>query len=97
MSPSKCRDCGKKRLVWVTASNGQNVLYELGPPHFVRCPNKDGPGDYQAAHSENALVAIEALRGLGLLMREAKELLKDIPEGEPTDMVLAALKKKGAG
>jgi hypothetical protein len=89
-----CRDCGKKRLVWVETSKG-HVLYELGAPHFVRCPNKNGAADYVPAYSENALTAIEALRRLEILERDAKKMLEGVPEGEPADMVLAALKRKG--
>lgn len=90
-----CRDCCRQRLVWVTVGNGRHVLYELGAPHFVHCPKKNGAGDYQSAHSENALVAIEALRALGLLVREAKDMLKDVPEAEPDVMLLAVLQKMG--
>lgn len=91
----ECRDCHKKRLVWVTSAAGRHVLYELGAPHFVRCPNKNGEADYVPAYSENAQIAIQALQTLDYLARDAKKMLEDIPEGEPDAMVLAALKRKG--
>jgi hypothetical protein len=100
-----CRDCGKKRLVWVTTDNGEDVLYELGAPHFVHCPatRKNGAkaprqprksGDSPATEAHE--LAVAGLMALRYKVTEARDMLKDIPEGEPAEMVKRALQKMGA-
>lgn len=93
---TKCRDCGKKRLVWVTAGNGKSVLYELGPPHFVRCPKHIAASAKKAgAASANpdAADAVLALEGLGIKEREAKRFVGAGP-GDTETLIREALNRR---
>lgn len=96
MTNPVCRDCGKE-CVWGKTKAGARILYDLGPPHFVRCLAKNGVKPKKAPSGGHPLTKAEEasvmLREMGY--KDAKDLLRDIPEGEPADMVLAALKRKG--
>lgn len=103
-----CPDgCGKEHLVWVQAKSGDWVLYELGPPHFVRCkkrPKKDGQPSKESARSVRSAATEEAVAGLvrlGIKLPLAQEV---VAEAKATDIegilreafkALDALARKG--
>jgi hypothetical protein len=103
MTNPVCRDCGKE-CVWGKTKDGKPILYDLGPPHFVRCPAKNG-ATAQRQPSKSPLggatdEAVTALRSLGYLKREAVAMLARVPAaviaaGDVAQIVTEALKGKG--
>lgn len=98
----ECRDCGSKDVAYRIGKNGKPYLIDTKRPHF--CPKRaKGSGPATAAKvarqpgdSDSYRDAKLGLMALRYKPTEAEELLQDIPEGAPEDMVLAALKKQGA-
>ncbi len=101
-----CRDCGEP----IQFLEGDRRPYDLTPRvHYANpvhiAAKRQGKAPSAAQNGSRGpsvpgkpafKVALELLIDMQYKKAEAKELLRDIPEGEPTDMVLAALKRKGA-
>ncbi len=104
---TECRDCHLKNLEWGKTKDGKPMLYEVRRiPHFAVCKAKTRQGKVPGAAKNGSrgpsVPGKPGFKGaLGLLIdmnykrAEAKELLRDIPEGPAETMVLAALKRKG--
>jgi hypothetical protein len=96
-----CRDCGEP----IQFLDGDKRPYDLTPRiHYankihIAAVRKNGAKPKKvkapAASSEREL-ALAGLMALRYKVTEAREMLEDIPEGEPEAMVLAALTKLGA-
>ena len=101
MSNPVCRDCGlSEDLEWGKTKAGKPILMQVRRiPHLVLCPaKKNGAKPKRAARAAPDAIAESAklLRDMNYTKAEAEAMLKDIPEAEPEDMVLAAITKKGA-
>jgi hypothetical protein len=96
-----CPHCGLEGLELATGKNGRPYLVQVRRiPHIALCaarkktgkkpkagpaPQPEGPGWVDA---KLGLVA------LGYKHGEAKDMLEGVPEGEPDDMIRAALQKE---
>jgi hypothetical protein len=97
-----CGDCGlAEDLEWNTTKAGKSYLVQVRRiPHHVICPAKKNgakPKKAKAVVTNAVAKSAKLLRDMQYTAAEAQAMLKDIPEAEPEDMVLAALTKMGAG
>jgi hypothetical protein len=97
----KCRDCGES----IQFLDGDKRPYDLTPRihyankiHIAAVRKNGAPTRRQSRKSGDspAPYAAKLLRDMNYTKAEAADMLKDIPEGAPEDMVLAALTKMGA-
>lgn len=99
MSNPVCQACGSTDVAVRMGKNGKPYLIDTRRPHFCPKRPKNGAKPKKAklpAASPERELAVAGLMALQYKVTEAKEMLKDIPEGKPNHMVLAALRKKGA-
>jgi hypothetical protein len=107
MTNPVCRDCGRAEdLEWGKTKAGKPILMQRRlVPHFALCPahiaavRKNGaPARRQSRKSGDspAPYAAKLLRDMNYTKAEAADMLRDVPEGEPEAMVLAALTRMGA-
>lgn len=108
---TKCRDCKEPIQFLPHPKTGKDTPYDdpLPPPpnHYQSKAHRDAKKESQngqkpakvaksAKDSPERELAVAGLMALRYKVTEAKEMLKDVPEGEPDVMVRAALKRKGA-
>jgi hypothetical protein len=104
-STSNCRDCGEP----IQFLDGDKRPYDLtprihyaNPAHIAVTRKAEGRALVRsvvaksAKPSEARELAVAGLMALRYKVAEARDMLKDIPEGPPETMVLAALTKMGA-
>ncbi len=100
---TECRECGQTEdLEWGTTKAGKPILMQVRRvPHFAFCAvRKTGAKPKRESHVRVKPIVAEAaklLKDMQYTATEATDMLRDIPEGPPEEMIIAALKRKGAG
>ncbi len=101
----ECQACGKtENLEMGETTTGKPMLLEIRRvPHFAVCPKngakpkKAKPGHAKTVARDAVAESAKLLRDMNYTKAEAADMLKDIPEAAPEDMVLAAITKMGEG
>ena len=98
MAP-KCRDCGEPIQFLEGDKRPYDFVFRVhyANPIHQEATRKNGrkPVARVAKPTEAHELAVAGLMALRYKVTEARDMLKDIPEGEPDAMVLAALQRMG--